>query len=351
MSEKQGQKHANKKGLGRGLGSLLGGSSEGAFSKSTPHQADIVEKVTSAMPSQKTAAIKEGFIDSQPEPLKENAEVVNRMPVVTQVPIEKRIWNIEIEKIIPNSDQPRQNFEAEPLKELAASIKEKGIIQPILVCPNSDGTYKLIAGERRWRAAGLAGLKEVPAILKEAPEQEILELALIENIQRENLNPIEEAEAYAHLIEKHKLTQVMLADRVGKDRVTIANLLRLLQLPAGLRQMITDGILSTGQAKVLLSVGDTGRQLELAKRARDEQLSVRALEKLAEKAKLESNPQPDRRDARTIAALNLEEELKKLLGAKIRLDYHAGKGRIVIPFTSDSELNQIADTLRDSWRN
>lgn len=346
MSDKSPSKQSGKKGLGRGLGSLLGNTSEGAFSKATGSASDVVEKLTEKLPSQKDAGIREGIVEAQSGTRIEASALTE-----LNVPKDKRIWNLAIEKVQPNPDQPRQEFAAESLQDLANSIREKGIIQPILVHPNENGTFKIIAGERRWRAAQLAGLKEVPAILKASEEKEILELALIENIQRENLNPMEEAEAYSQLIEKYQMTQADLAQKVGKDRATVANIMRLLQLPPGLRKMVSQSELSMGQARALLAVQDPDEQMKLACRAKDEQLSVRILEKLAAKAKSEANPSEARRDARTIAALNLEEELKKLLGAKVRLDYHSGKGRIVIPFKNDGELNQIADTLRDSWRN
>ncbi|NJL23946.1 MAG: ParB/RepB/Spo0J family partition protein [Calothrix sp. SM1_5_4] len=190
-----------------------------------------------------------------------------------------RIWNLAIEKIYPNPNQPRQVFDKEPLQELADSIKEKGIIQPLLVRKSADGEYEIIAGERRWRAAQIAGLKEVPAIIKDSEEQEVLELALIENIQRENLNAVEEAEAYEFLIKKYNLTQNDLAQKVGKDRATVANMLRILQLQPGVRQMVSRGELSLGQAKVLLSLSDPKTQQDSRQRAKNEAMSVRSARK------------------------------------------------------------------------
>ncbi len=353
------QQQKQQKGLGRGLGSLLGSTGEGAFSKTMPPAEKSLEALTTNLPSQAVPAIKEGFVPSNKEETKvappTTAPVAAQTPAPSQapsVPANMRIWQIPIEKLFPNPNQPRQIFEKEPLQELANSIKEKGIIQPLLVRKAEDDTFEIIAGERRWRAAQLAGLREVPALLKVGEEQEVLELALIENIQRENLNPIEEAEAYDFLVKKYNLTQQELAHKVGKDRATVANMLRLLQLQPGVRQMVSRGELSMGQAKVLLSVGDIRQQEKLAEKAKGENLSVRALEKLVAKVKAGEDgiEKPQSMDARTKAAQVLGEELQKLIGSKVVLDYSAGKGKIVISFYSDQELNQIADTLRDSWR-
>lgn len=342
------QKSSGKsKGLGRGLGSLLGPTGEGAFSKTTPAAEKVIETLTKELPSQQDPGLKQGFVETLTSPPLMTAP----LPAAPQVPNHLRIWNIPVEKLWPNPNQPRQIFEKEPLQELANSIKEKGIIQPLLVRKADDEGFEIIAGERRWRAAQLAGLKEVPAIIKDSPEQEVLELALIENIQRENLNPVEEAEAYDFLIKKYNLTQNDLAQKVGKDRATVANVLRILQLQPGVRQMLSRGEISLGQAKVLLGVSESRLQDSLANKAKNGNLSVRALEKLVAKARTSGAEGAEKEDQRAQAARTLGEELQKLLGSKVNLEYHDGKGRVVIHFYSDLELNQIADTLRDSWRN
>lgn len=354
MSENtQPQKNqAKNKGLGRGLGSLLGATSEGAFSKTTPAAEKVLETLTKELPSQKEPGLKQGFVEAQAAAPAQVSSPVEPAPTpaAPQVPNHLRIWQVAIEKLWPNPNQPRQIFEKEPLQELANSIREKGIIQPLLVRKSDEDGFEIIAGERRWRAAQLAGLKEVPVIIKDSPEKEVLELALIENIQRENLNPIEEAEAYDFLLKKYNMTQQDLAQKVGKDRATVANVLRILQLQPGVRQMLSRGEISLGQAKVLLSVSEPRVQESLANKAKNGSLSVRALEKLVAKAKTEGADEAEKEDARTQAARTLGEELQKLIGSKVNLEYSAGKGKIIIHFYSDSELNQIADTLRDSWR-
>jgi len=363
MSDPQTNKSPKQtKGLGRGLGSLLGQTGEGAFSKTTPAAEQALEALTSNLPSQSSPAIKEGFIETSAAPVEAAPapaeETAATSPAVTAkveppapvIPAHMRIWNIPIEKIFPNPNQPRQVFAKEPLEELALSIMEKGIIQPLLVRKGEDDTFEIIAGERRWRAAQIAGLKEVPAILKQSEDQEVLELALIENIQRENLNPIEESEAYEFLMKKYNLTQQELASKVGKDRATVANMLRLLNLQPGVRQMVSRGELSMGQAKVLLGMPDGKSQEKMAEKAKNLNLSVRALEKMVAAAK-SPNPEKDgAEDLPSKMARALGEELQKLIGSKVQLDYEKGKGKIVINFYSDQELNQIADTLRDSWR-
>lgn len=374
MSENTQTQKANvkAKGLGRGLGSLLGQTGEGAFAKSTPSGEKALESLTAKMPSAQEPSLREGFVEAAPAapavaPTPVEAPVVVAAPVAPapapapavaepppvvqpQVPPHMRVWNLPIEKVNPNPSQPRQTFEKEPLQELANSIREKGILQPIVVRKFND-EYEIIAGERRWRAAQMAGLKEVPALLKEYGDQEVLELALIENIQRENLNPLEEAEAYDYLIKKYQLTQQDLAQKVGKDRATVTNMLRILQLQPGVRSMVSRGEISLGQAKVLLGVTDAKLQSELAAKAKSESLSVRALEKLVGRVKI-GEPIPNERElAKVKAAQAVGEELQKLIGAKVVLDYDRGRGRISIQFHSDAELNQIVDTLRDAWRN
>jgi len=252
------------------------------------------------------------------------------------------VVQLAIEEILPDKAQPRRRFEDAKIEELAASIRSKGVIQPILV--RKDGSkYRIIAGERRWRASQRAGLKYVPVLVKEVTERQAFELALIENIQREDLNPVEEAEAYRRLIEEHSLTQEACAERVGKDRSSIANSLRLLRLPDEIKEALTDGTLNMGHARALLGLNDDAAMKRAAKEVAAKKLSVRQTEQLVRKAK------ESKGEAKAAAASApspqvraIEEKLQRALGTKVRLnDKGGGKGRIEIEFFSYEELDRI----------
>jgi ParB family chromosome partitioning protein len=251
------------------------------------------------------------------------------------------IAEIEIDKIIPNEYQPRKIFNDEKLKELAASIKEQGVIQPIIV--HRVGTnYGLIAGERRWRATRLAGLKTIPALVREATKRELIEQALIENIQREDLNPLEAAEAFKRLQEEFKLTQEDLAKRVGKERSTITNFLRILGLPKEVKQGLSSGSLSMGHAKAILALERVRDQIQAAALILKKGLSVREAEALASRLK---NP-PKEKKARLSHELKaVEEKLKKALGTKVSISSKSKGGRIVIEYYSDEELDRILEKI------
>jgi ParB family chromosome partitioning protein len=252
------------------------------------------------------------------------------------------ISEIELDKIIPNEYQPRKHFDDEKLKELAASIKEQGVIQPIIVHKAGSG-YELIAGERRWRASRLAGLKTIPALVKEATKRELLEMALIENIQREDLNPLEAAEAYKRLQDEFKMTQDDLAKRVGKERSTVTNFLRLLGLPKEVKQELVTGSLSMGHAKALLSLERVRDQLLAAARIVKKGLSVREAEALAHALK---NPPKDKKQPRQSHELKaIEDKLKKTLGTKVNITPRAKGGRIVIEYYSNEELDSILEKI------
>jgi ParB family chromosome partitioning protein len=340
MSDKNMTKPAAKKigGLGRGLGSLLGGGDDGAFSKTADASA-TVEVIGSQLPSQKDAAIREG--------IKEQLKEV----IAPKIPDELRIWKIGIEKLKPNPKQPRQVFDKEPLDELAASIKEKGILQPLLARKMPDGNFEIIAGERRWRAAQLADLKEVPVLLKETGDKETLELALIENIQRQDLNPIEEAEAYDYIMSTYKLTQQEMAERVGKERATVANILRLLNLCPDVRLMVSLNEISFGHAKALLGISDAKEQIKIADRIKKENLSVRVVEQIVFKAKSPKTDSTAADSAKDLHVRNLQDEIQKIVGSKVAVDYTGGKGKIAIHFYSDDELNDIVERIRKLWLN
>ena len=251
------------------------------------------------------------------------------------------IMELELDKIVPNEYQPRKVFDDEKLRELASSIQEQGVIQPVIVHRAGSG-YELIAGERRWRASRLAGLKTIPALVKEATKRELLEMALIENIQRENLNPLESAEAYKRLQDEFKLTQEDLAKRVGKERSTVTNFLRLLGLPKEVKQELAAGALSMGHAKALLSLERVRDQLQAAAAIVRKGLSVREAEALAARIK---NP-PKEKKARAGGELKtVEERLKKSLGTKVSIAAKAKGGKIVIEYYSNEELDRILEKI------
>ena len=251
------------------------------------------------------------------------------------------IHEIELDKIIPNEYQPRKHFDDEKLKELAASIKEQGIIQPVIVHRSGSG-YQLIAGERRWRASRLAGLKTIPALVKEATKRELIEMSLIENIQREDLNPIEAAEAYKRLQDEFKLTQEDLARRVGKERSTVTNFLRILGLPKEVKLELATGALSMGHAKALLSLERVRDQLQAATTIIKKGLSVREAEAFAAKMK---NPAKEKKARPNLELKAVEEKLRKSLGTKVSITAKAKGGHIVIEYYSADELDRILEKI------
>ena len=251
------------------------------------------------------------------------------------------IIEVELDKIIPNEYQPRKFFNDEKLKELAASIKEQGVIQPIIVHKAGSG-YQLIAGERRWRASRLAGLKTVPALVKEASKREFLEMALIENIQREDLNPLEAAEAYKRLQDEFKLTQDALSKRVGKERSTVTNFLRLLGLPKEVKNDLTAGALSMGHAKALLSIERVRDQIQAAALIVKKGLSVRDAEALVARLK---NPPKEKKAKLGSELKSVEEMLRKALGTKVSIVSTSKGGRVVIEYYSVDELDRIIEKI------
>jgi ParB family chromosome partitioning protein len=257
----------------------------------------------------------------------------------------QEIINIDLTRIIPGDQQPRRVFRDAALRELAASIKEKGVLQPVIVTRTGDGTFRLIAGERRWRASGLAGLKKIPAIIKDVASADSLEIALIENIQREDLNPVETADAFHRLMQDFKLTQEELSAKVGKDRATVANYLRLLKLPEEIRSFVNDGSLSMGHAKAILSIDGKPNQLEAARRIIHKGLSVRETESLAKKLASGEGKKKAVHQKKDAQIASLEEKLARHLGTKVRLFHKGKKGRIEIEYYSLDELDRLIDIL------
>lgn len=257
-----------------------------------------------------------------------------------------RETSIKITQIEPNKGQPRRHFNEDSLQELADSIKQHGVIEPLIV-QKKGKTYEIVAGERRWRAARLAGLKEVPVIVKEYSDQEIFEIALIENIQRENLNPIEEAFAYKKLIEEFGLKQDDVANRVGKSRVAVTNSMRLLKLDERVQQMLVDDMITSGHARALLALTDMEMQYQTAMKIFDEKLSVREVErlikKLTEKVPEKQEKKPEEHEA---VYRDLEEKLKTIIGSKVTINRKTkDKGRIEIEYYSSEELERIIDLM------
>lgn len=257
---------------------------------------------------------------------------------------------VPISKVEPNKDQPRKNFDEDALIELSDSIKQFGVLQPLLV-QDKNGYYEIIAGERRWRAAKLAGLKKIPIIIKNLTDQEIVEISLIENIQRENLNPIEEAIAYKRLLNEFNLKQDEVAERVSKSRTAVTNSMRLLKLNDRVQQMVIDDMITTGHARALLGIVDEEKQYSIAQRIFDEKLSVRETEKLVKKLQKlkavpakEANLEKIKLDA---VYQDVEEKMKTILGTKVMINQKDSmKGKIEIEYYSPQELDRIYELLQ-----
>jgi ParB family chromosome partitioning protein len=257
---------------------------------------------------------------------------------------ENGILFLDINRIAPNSKQPRKNFDEEKIDELARSIEVHGVLQPIMVRKSGEG-YEIVAGERRWRAARKAGLKKVPSILRNLTEEEYMLVSIIENMQREDLNPMEEAEALSQMIITYGLTQEQISKSVGKSRPYITNVLRLLKLPLEIQEMVVSGLISTGHARAIIGIEDKKIQLELAKYAAKEQISVREMEKLSKSSTLKTKVKPVTKK-KSIEIACVEEELKDILGTKVQIKYSGKKGSLEIQCYSKEELDRIIELLR-----
>ena len=296
-----------KAGLGRGLGALLG--------------------------RQKPSETAETPADSQE---------------VTEIAPANAVREVSIDSVHPCPSQPRKDFERQPLEELAASIEINGILQPLVARNTGEDRLELIAGERRWRAAQIAGLETVPVIVREASDSQVLELALVENLQREDLNPVEEAQGYALLMEAFDLTQEATAQRVGKSRAAVANAVRLLNLPEPLQTHLRHGRLSVGHAKVILGLEGAQKQTLVANQVIKESLSVRETEELIDKLQGGSTGKTSTQrspQTRGVHVTSLENRLKEKLGTKVSLTYREGKGALTIKYFSDDDLERILNIL------
>ncbi len=282
---------------------------------------------------------------TKPETKKNNSEVkVSPAKKVKEDPKASEIL-LKINQVEPNRDQPRKEFDEDALLELADSIKQFGVLQPLLVQKKKD-YYEIIAGERRWRAAKLAGLKEVPVLIKSYTDQEIVEISLIENIQRENLNPIEEAMAFKRLLEEFHLKQDEVAERVSKSRTAVTNSMRLLKLSNKVKQMIIDDMISTGHARALLAIEDEEQQYLLATKIFDEKLSVRETEKLIKSLKNPKKEVKKTTPEHQFIYNDIAEKMKSIMGTKVNINAKAnGKGKIEIEYYSEEELERIYDLM------
>lgn len=256
----------------------------------------------------------------------------------------QNLSTLRVAEIEPNREQPRKSFDDGAISALADSIREHGMIQPILVRPLENGSYQIVAGERRWRAARMLGLEEVPVTIRAMSDQETMQIALIENLQRENLNPIEEAQGYQELMDQFGMTQEGIAQIVGRSRSAVANSLRLLQLPAQIQQYLQEGAITTGHAKALAGFADEETMLACAARAADGQLTVRAIEKLASAPK-EHLLQPDRR--RDSYYKEMELSLSSSLGRKVKVDQGRKKGMLILEYYDKDDLATLAKKLTE----
>ena len=309
-----------KNGLGRGLDALFPDKKTASKENEVKFTAKVEKKTEPAV----------------------KVRIKNEKTEAQEKPAAERL--VKISSVEPNLNQPRRHFDEDALMELSESIKQYGVLQPLLVSDKKD-YFEIIAGERRWRAAKMAGLKEVPVVVKEFTDQEIVEISLIENIQREDLNAVEEAMAYKRLMDEFHLKQDEIADRVGKSRTAVTNSMRLLKLSAKVQQMLIDEMITAGHARAILAVSDMEKQESLAMRVFDEKLSVRETEKLV-KAVLAppKENKPHSYSAEDAAYENLEEKMKSIMGTKVLIHRKKNdKGKIEIEYYSRDELERIID--------
>ena len=323
-----------KRGLGKGLGALFGEE------VTLEENAVVKEEKPSAAEKKEKGKTSSGAGNGK----KAEKIIVEK---IIEKPVEQKL---KVSLIEPNGTQPRKNFDEAALQELADSIKTYGVLQPLIV-QKKDSHYEIIAGERRWRAAKIAGIKEIPVIIKKLTRQEIMEISLIENIQREDLNPIEEALAFKRLLTEFNLKQDEVAERVSKSRTAVTNAMRLLKLNEKVQQMVIDEMLTTGHARALLGIEDQEQQYIIAQKIFDEKLSVRDTEKLVKSLQNEKKKKKEEKekiDPKLEAVYHdLEEQMKGILGTKVCINHKdAKKGKLEIEYYSQDELDRIIDMIR-----
>ena len=304
-----------KKGLGKGLGAIFG----------------------------------EDVVKESKEETEKKAKAKAEAKAAEEMDDKGRILMLKLDLVQPNKEQPRKTFDEEKINELAESVKNYGVLQPLLV-QKKGSFYEIIAGERRWRAAKAAGLKEVPAVLKEYSKQEAMEISLIENVQRADLNPIEEALGYRQLIDEFGLTQEEIAVRVAKSRTAITNTMRLLKLDEQIQNMLVQGVITSGHARALLSLEDAQMQLKAAKEILDKKLSVRETERLVKRLQKEASGEKkeEKKKDETLALIyqDLEDRMKSVMGTKVSIhNKDKNKGRIEIEYYSEAELERIVEMI------
>ena len=313
-------------GLGKGLDSMI----------------PVLDSTATKKKTGRTAIDKEALQNAAKEAHKQQKEKME-----DEGKPREQVQIVKLTKVEPSREQPRKQFDADALQELAESIKQFGVLQPLLVQKKED-YYEIIAGERRWRASKLAGLKEVPVIVKEFTEQEAVEISLIENIQREDLNPIEEAMAYKRLMEEFHLKQDAIAERVSKSRTAVTNSMRLLKLDDRVQQMLIDEMISTGHARALLALESKDAQAEAAVKVFDEKLSVRETERLVKELlnPVQKKEEKPKNQAEELVYKNLEEKIKQIIGSKVAINRRTdNKGKIEIEYYSQEELERIVELL------
>lgn len=294
----------------------------------------------------KKSGLGKGLDSLIPKQSVEKKTVPAKPETVVKTVVRKEEIKLRISEVEPNREQPRKKFDEDALLELSESIKQYGVLQPLLV-QKRDGYYEIIAGERRWRAAKMAGLKEVPVVIKDFTDQQIVEISLIENIQREDLNPIEEALAYKRLLTEFKLKQDEVAERVSKSRTAVTNSVRLLKLDPRVQQMVIDEMITTGHARALLSIEDKEQQYKIAMQVFDQKLSVRDVEKLMKTMQNAENRKEKPQPENAFIYENLEEKMKALFGTKVSINHKANhKGKIVIDYYSDDELERLMELFQ-----
>ena len=313
-------------GLGKGLDSMI----------------PVLDSTATKKKTGRTVVNKEALQNAAKEAHKHQKEKIE-----LEGKLGEHVQIVKLTKVEPSREQPRKQFDADALQELAESIKQFGVLQPLLVQKKKD-YYEIIAGERRWRASKLAGLKEVPVIVKEFTEQEAVEISLIENIHREDLNPIEEAMAYKRLMEEFHLKQDAIAERVSKSRTAVTNSMRLLKLDDRVQQMLIDEMISTGHARALLALESKDAQAEAAVKVFDEKLSVRETERLVKELlnPVQKKGEKPKNQAEELVYKNLEEKIKQIIGSKVAINRKTdNKGKIEIEYYSQEELERIVELL------